>query len=844
MQGRRHSSPLPQTANQCARAVLSPPPGPVLPELLCVKHAGGRCPPLFCFNGCQRHRIEREQLERCSCLIQKAAEKKTAHTMMPGHARNPHELYYLRTQKAQQKMERSEKRLTERLRVCVATCNRADYSKLAPIMFGIKSQAEIFDLEVVVLGSHLIDDYGNTFRMIEQDEFDIGSKLHTIVRGEDEAAMVESVGLALVKLPDVLQRLAPDILLVHGDRFDALALATAAALMNIRILHLEGGEVSGTIDDSIRHAISKLAHYHAVCTRSAERHLISMCEDHSRILLAGCPSYDKLLSAHQRDDYTDIIKSWLGDDVKEQDYIVALQHPVTTDIKNSIKIYELMLDALISFNKRTLVLFPNIDAGSKEMVRVMRRKGIEQHPNFRAVKHVPFDQFIQLVAHAGCMIGNSSCGVREAGAFGTPVINLGTRQTGRETGENVLHVRDADTHNKIYHALELQFGKRYPCSKIYGDGNAVQRILKFMQSIDLSEPLQKKFCFPPVKECISQDIDHILETQSALAVDLGGTNLRVAIVSMKVYNFHKVHTSSQSDGEGKVVKKYIQLNPKTFEERIELILTMCKQAMADAVHLNCRILGVGVSTGGRVNPQDGIVLHSTKLINEWSSVDIRTPLSSALHLPVWVDNDGNCAALAERKFGHGKGVENFVTIITGTGIGGGIIQHNELIHGNTFCAAELGHIVVSLEGPECMCGSHGCIEAYSSGLALQREAKRLHDEDLLLVEGITVNNKEQVNAIHLINAAHLGNSKAESVLHTAGTALGLGIVNILHMINPSLVILSGVLAAHYENPVRQVISQRALLSAQGTKVMVSELEDPALLGAASMVLDYTTRRTY
>ncbi|XP_056587351.1 bifunctional UDP-N-acetylglucosamine 2-epimerase/N-acetylmannosamine kinase isoform X2 [Triplophysa dalaica] len=746
--------------------------------------------------------------------------------MLPEQARNPHELYYLKTQQAKVQMDHPEKEMEHRLRVCVATCNRADYSKLAPIMFGIKALPDIFDLEVVVLGSHLIDDYGNTFRMIEQDEFDIGSKLHTIVRGEDEAAMVESVGLALVKLPDVLQRLAPDILLVHGDRFDALALATAAALMNIRILHLEGGEVSGTIDDSIRHAISKLAHYHAVCTLSAERHLISMCEDHSHILLAGCPSYDKLLTAHQRDDYPDIIKSWLGD-VQEQDYIVALQHPVTTDIKNSVKIYELMLDALISFNKKALILFPNIDAGSKEMVRVMRKKGVEQHPNFKAVKHVPFDQFIQLVAHAGCMIGNSSCGVREAGAFGTPVINLGTRQTGRETGENVLHVRDADTHNKIFHALELQFGKRYPCSKIYGDGNAVQRILKFMQAINLSEPLQKKFCFPPVKDCISQDIDHILETQSALAVDLGGTNLRVAIVSMK----------------GKLVKKYIQLNPKTFEERIELILTMCKQALADAVHLNCRILGVGVSTGGRVNPQDGVVLHSTKLINEWTSVNIRTPLSSALHLPVWVDNDGNCAALAERKFGHGNGVENFVTIITGTGIGGGIIQHNELIHGSTFCAAELGHIVVSLEGPECTCGSHGCIEAYSSGHALQREAKKLHDEDLLLVEGMSLNNKEQVNASHLINAAQNGNSEAESILRTAGTALGLGIVNILHMVNPSLVVLSGVLAKHYENQVRQVISQRSLLSVKETKVMVSSLEDPALLGAASMVLDYTTRRT-
>uniref|UniRef100_A0A8C7ET52 Glucosamine (UDP-N-acetyl)-2-epimerase/N-acetylmannosamine kinase n=1 Tax=Neovison vison TaxID=452646 RepID=A0A8C7ET52_NEOVI len=638
-----------------------------------------------------------------------------------------------------------------KLRVCVATCNRADYSKLAPIMFGIKMEPEFFELDVVVLGSHLIDDYGNTYRMIEQDDFDINTRLHTIVRGEDEAAMVESVGLALVKLPDVLNRLKPDIMIVHGDRFDALALATSAALMNIRILHIEGGEVSGTIDDSIRHAITKLAHYHVCCTRSAEQHLISMCEDHDRILLAGCPSYDKLLSAKNK-DYMSIIRMWLGDDVKSKDYIVALQHPVTTDIKHSIKMFELTLDALISFNKRTLVLFPNIDAGSKEMVRVMRKKGIEHHPNFRAVKHVPFDQFIQLVAHAGCMIGNSSCGVREVGAFGTPVINLGTRQIGRETGENVLHVRDADTQDKILQALHLQFGKQYPCSKIYGDGNAVPRILKFLKSIDLQEPLQKKFCFPPVKENISQDIDHILETLSALAVDLGGTNLRVAIVSMK----------------GEIVKKYTQFNPKTYEERINLILQMCVEAAAEAVKLNCRILGVG--------------------------------------------------------------------------IGGGIIHQHELIHGSSFCAAELGHLVVSLDGPDCSCGGRGCIEAYASGMALQREAKKLHDEDLLLVEGMSVPKDEAVSAAHLIQAAKLGNVKAQSILRTAGTALGLGVVNILHTINPSLVILSGVLASHYIHIVKDVIRRQALSSVQDVDVVVSDLADPALLGAASMVLDYTTRR--
>ncbi|XP_072920123.1 bifunctional UDP-N-acetylglucosamine 2-epimerase/N-acetylmannosamine kinase [Hemitrygon akajei] len=719
-----------------------------------------------------------------------------------------------------------EKDRNKKLRICVATCNRADYSKLAPIMFGIKEQSDDFDLKVVVLGSHLIDDYGNTYRMIEQDDFDINTRLHTIVRGEDEAAMVESVGLALVKLPDVLNRLKPDIMIVHGDRFDALAVATSAALMNIRILHIEGGEVSGTIDDSIRHAITKLAHYHVCCTRSAEQHLIAMCEEHDRILLSGCPSYDKLLTARSK-DYISTLQTWLSEDVKPREYIVALQHPVTTNIKHSVKMFELTLDALLTFGKRTLILFPNIDAGSKEMVRVMRKKGIEKNPSFRAVKHIPFEQFIQLVAHAGLMIGNSSCGVREAGAFGTPVINLGTRQTGRETGENVLHVRNADSQNKILHALQLQFGKLYPCSKIYGDGNAVPRILKFLKTIDVTEPLQKKFCFPPVKECGSQDIDHILEVQSALAVDLGGTNLRVAIIGMK----------------GEIIKKYIRSNPKAYNERIELILKMCTEAAAESVNLNCRILGVGISTGGRVNPKKGIVLDSTKLIQEWVSVDLRTPISDTLHLPVWIDNDGNCAALAEKKFGCGKGVENFAVFITGTGIGGGIIHNSDLIHGSMFCAAELGHIVVSLDGPECTCGGRGCIEAYASGLALQKEAKRLHDEDLLLMGGMTKSG-ETVGAVDLIRAAKLGNVEAQKVLKTAGHALGLGIVNVLHTVNPSLVVLSGVLAAHYEDDVKEVISQRALRSAHTVEVAVSSLTEPALLGAASMVLDYATRRTY
>ena len=174
--------------------------------------------------------------------------------------------------------------------------------------------------------------------------------------------MVESIGLAMVKLPDVLLRLQPDVLIVHGDRFDALSLASTAALMNIRIMHIEGGEISGTIDDSIRHAITKLSHYHVCCTERAHSRLLAMCEDNERILLAGCTSYDKLLTA-KIEDSNDIIHKWVGTEATKQDYIIALQHPVTTNIKHSITMFGLMLDALLTFDKKVVILFPNIDAG-------------------------------------------------------------------------------------------------------------------------------------------------------------------------------------------------------------------------------------------------------------------------------------------------------------------------------------------------------------------------------------------------------------------------------------------------------------------------------------------------
>lgn len=710
--------------------------------------------------------------------------------------------------------------------ICIATCNRADYSKLGPIMKAVFEDEDLV-LSVIVLGCHLIDDYGSTYRYIEQDGIPIDSRLHTIVRGEDEAAMVESIGLSMVKLPDVLLRLRPDVLIVHGDRFDALSLATSAALMNIRIVHVEGGEVSGTIDDMIRHSITKLSHYHICCTERAHSRLLAMCEDNDRILLAGCTSYDKLLTTNTQDCRA-VLDKWIGPESEPRDYILALQHPVTTNIRHSIKMFGLMLDALLEFKKRVIILFPNIDAGSKEMTRLIRLKGIENHPLCRTAKHIPFEEFTILTANAGLMIGNSSAGVREAGAFGTPVINLGSRQTGRETGENVLHCREADTMQKIYHSLKIQYQRQFPSSFIYGDGHALPRILKFLKSINLQGEIQKKFVFPPMPESPSRDIDHILETQSALAVDLGGTHLRVAVVS----------------SEGNVLHIVSHPSPTSNEERIELILKLLVEQSKKAVELNCRVLGVGVSTGGRVNPTEGVVMHSTDSLKGWDEVDLRTPISSFLHLPVWVDNDGNCSALGEKKFGAGKGLDNFICIATGTGIGGGIVLDGKLIHGSNFCAAELGHIKVSMDGPDCLCGSQGCLEAYCSGSALTREAKALHADGQLLVDGMTLEPKEDVSAKHLIQAYKTGNEKAKAVIELGAKAMSTGIISLLHTLNPSKLILCGVLGPLYANMIRTYIKDHGLPSATKVDIIVSELHEPALLGAASLVLEYTTRRTY
>ena len=193
----------------------------------------------------------------------------------------------------------------------------------------------------------------------------------------------------------------------------------------------------------------------------------------------------------------EVIDSWIGKGSLSRDFIIAIQHPVTTLLKESIAHFDMMLDALLCFGKRTLLLMPNVDAGSKELTRISRLKGINpsSHAFITPVKHVPFHQFVLLLANAGLVVGNSSSGIREACAFGTPVINLGTRQMGRESASNVLHVPNPGSADEVLTKIKKHYRQKFPRSLIYGDGHAVPRIIRFLKRINLNGSIQKTFDF-------------------------------------------------------------------------------------------------------------------------------------------------------------------------------------------------------------------------------------------------------------------------------------------------------------------------------------------------------------
>jgi len=370
-------------------------------------------------------------------------------------------------------------------KICYITGTRADFGLMQATLKAIH-QSDSLALTIIVTGMHLDEQYGLTIQDIEKSNLPIAAIVESDSTESTGASMAKGIGRMIIGFVDELIKIKPDFVLLLGDRGEMLAGAIAAIHLNIPVVHIHGGELSGTIDEPIRHAISKLAHYHFTATEHAKNRLIKMGEHSANIFVTGAPGLVGIKSS-ARFNRQQLFKEF---GFSPSDCIaLLLYHPVTQEASNAGKVVKVMLDILKNLNIKVIALLPNADAGSLKVREVLNAR--HDKVNVFLATHFERDKFLSWMAAANFMIGNSSAGIIEAGAFGTPVINVGIRQNMRERNENVIDVAEDESAIKsaIHKAMQVN---RFSENNIYGDGNADVNIVSLLSSVSISNDLLNK----------------------------------------------------------------------------------------------------------------------------------------------------------------------------------------------------------------------------------------------------------------------------------------------------------------------------------------------------------------
>jgi len=373
-------------------------------------------------------------------------------------------------------------------KICVVITARPTYSRVKTLLQAIKDHPGL-DLQLVVSSSALLDRYGNVVSFIEKDGFKIASKVFNVLEGENLTAAAKTTGIGILEVSTVLDNLKPDIVVTVADRYETMATAISAAYMNIPLAHIQGGEVTGSIDEKVRHSITKLADYHFVASEESRKRVIKLGEEPEFVFNTGCPSIDLAAQALKEPEmnfnpYTKYGAVGAKPDL-QNGYIIVLQHPVTTEYAQSRAHVEETLDAVKDLSIPVLWFWPNVDAGSdgtSSGIRTFREWYSPQHMHF--FKNMDGLDFLKLLINSKGIVGNSSVAIRECAFLGIPAINIGSRQNRRERGENVVDVGYSG--KEIKKAIErcLSNGKCRP-SNIYGTGDAGEKIAQLLSEISL-----------------------------------------------------------------------------------------------------------------------------------------------------------------------------------------------------------------------------------------------------------------------------------------------------------------------------------------------------------------------
>lgn len=374
-------------------------------------------------------------------------------------------------------------------KICVVITARPSYSRIKSALTAIKNHPKL-ELQLVVAGSALLGRYGNAVDYIEKDGFTVDEKVFMVLEGENPTAMAKTTGLGVMELANVFYKLQPDAVITIADRFETIATSIAASYQNIPLIHIQGGEVTGNIDEKVRHANTKLADIHLVASDDARERVLKLGENPEMVINTGCPSIDLAKEILETPSLNfDPIKKYGGVGLEidwKNGYLVVMQHPVTTEYEEARKDVTATLQAIKELNIPTFWFWPNVDAGSdgtSSGIRTFRE--LHQPKNIHFFKNMEPNDFLRLLKNSQCLIGNSSVGIRECSYLGVPVVNIGTRQNRRQRGENVIDVmyKKNDIIDAIKNRLEL---KQFTSEHIYGDGEAGTRIADVLTTIPFS----------------------------------------------------------------------------------------------------------------------------------------------------------------------------------------------------------------------------------------------------------------------------------------------------------------------------------------------------------------------
>lgn len=373
-------------------------------------------------------------------------------------------------------------------KICVVVTARPSYARVKTALHAIKKHPEL-ELQLVLAGSALLDRYGNAAKVIEKDGFEVTEKIYNILEGETPTAMAKTTGIAIMELATVFHNLKPDIVVTIADRFETIATSIAASYQNIPLAHIQGGEVTGNIDEKVRHANTKLADIHLVASDDARKRVLKMGESSEMIINTGCPSMDiaREVLENPEFDFDPLVKyGGVGSEIDwKSGYIVVMQHPVTTEFEKSKEHIKETLKAVDELEIPTFWFWPNVDAGSDGTSSGIRQyRELHNPKNIHFFKNMEPQDFLRLIKNSKCLIGNSSVGIRESAFLGIPVVNIGSRQNGRQRAKSVIDC--GYNQHEIKNAIEkhLEHG-HYNSEFIYGDGYAGQKIADTLATCEL-----------------------------------------------------------------------------------------------------------------------------------------------------------------------------------------------------------------------------------------------------------------------------------------------------------------------------------------------------------------------